>query len=50
MTNDQVYAAGLLNKALDPATQPEAIRAFLRAEEELVRDLVPRGGRVVDLG
>ena len=37
MSNDQAYAAGLLNKALDPATQPEAIRAFLRAEEVLVR-------------
>lgn len=50
MTNDQVYAAGLLNKALDPATQPEAIRAFLRAEEELVRRLVPRRGRIIDFG
>lgn len=50
MTNDDVYAAGLLNKALDPATQPEAIRAFLRAEEGLVRELVPRRGRVVDFG
>jgi SAM-dependent methyltransferase len=50
MTNDQVYAAGLLNKALDPATQPEAIRAFLRVEEEFVRERVPPGGRVVDLG
>lgn len=50
MTNDQVYAAGLLNKALDPATQPEAIRAFLRAEEVRVRDLVPRRGRVIDFG
>ena len=50
MTNDQVYAAGLLNKALDPATQPEAIRVFLRAEEVLVRELVPRRGRVVDFG
>jgi SAM-dependent methyltransferase len=50
MTNDQVYAAGLLNRALDPATQPEAIRAFLRAEEVLVRGLVPRRGRVVDFG
>lgn len=50
MSNDQVYAAGLLNKALDPATQPEAIRDFLRAEEVLVRGLVPRGARVVDFG
>jgi len=50
MTNDRVYAAGLLNEALDPATQPEAIRAFLRAEEVLMRELVPRRGRVVDFG
>jgi SAM-dependent methyltransferase len=50
MTNDDVYAAGLLNKALDPATQPEPIRTFLRAEEVLVRDLVPRRERVVDFG
>lgn len=50
MTNDQVYAAGLLNQALDPATQPEAIRAFLSAEEVLVRGLVPRRGRVIDFG
>lgn len=50
MTNDRVYAAGLLTKALDPATQPEAIRGFLRAEEELVRELLPMGARVVDIG
>ncbi len=50
MTNDQVYAAGLLNRALDPATQPEAIRAFLRAEEVLVRGFAPRRGRVIDFG
>ena len=50
MTNDEVYAAGILNKALDPATQPEAIRAFLRAEESLVAELIPRDARVVDFG
>ncbi len=50
MTNDDVYAAGLLSKALDPVMQPEAIRAFLRAEEVLVRRLVLRQGRVVDFG
>ena len=50
MANEQVYAAGLLNRALDPATQPEAIRGFLRAEQGLVREVVPRGGRVVDFG
>jgi SAM-dependent methyltransferase len=50
MTNEDVYAAGLLNKALDPATQPEAIRTFLRAEEVQVRKLVSRHARVVDFG
>jgi hypothetical protein len=25
MTNDEVYAAGILNRALDPSTQPDAI-------------------------
>jgi SAM-dependent methyltransferase len=50
MTNDEVYTAGILNKALDPATQPEAIRAFLRAEESLVAELIQRDARVVDFG
>ncbi|HSB73876.1 MAG TPA: class I SAM-dependent methyltransferase [Candidatus Methylomirabilis sp.] len=50
MTNDEVYAAGILTRALDPTTQPEAIRDFLRAEECLVEELIPRGARVVDLG
>jgi SAM-dependent methyltransferase len=50
MTNDEVYSTGLLNKALDPATQPKAIRDFMRAEAELVRATVPRGGRVIDFG
>ena len=35
MSNDDVYAAGLLNRALDPATQPLTIQAFLRAEIDL---------------
>ncbi len=50
MNNDDVYAEGLLNSALDPRTQPPAIRDFLSAEAELVRTLVPLGGRVVDIG
>ncbi len=50
MTNDEVYSTGLLNKALDPVTQPEAIRAFMRAEAELVRESLPSGGRVIDFG
>ena len=36
MSNDEVYAAGLLNRALDPATQPPEIQAFLRAELDLL--------------
>jgi SAM-dependent methyltransferase len=50
MSNDEAYAAGILNKALDPSSQPEPIRDFLRAEERLVGDLVPRGARVIDFG
>lgn len=50
MENQPAYAAGLLNRALDPTTQPEAIREFLRAEVELVREHVPCGARVVDIG
>ena len=50
MTNDDVYAGGLLNRALDPATQPPEIRAFLQAEIELLRALAAPGMRVVDIG
>ena len=50
MTNDDVYAGGLLNRALDPATQPPAIRAFLAAEIDLLRALAAPGMRVVDIG
>ncbi len=50
MSNDDVYAAGLLNRALDPATQPPAIRAFLRAELDLLHGLVADGMRVLDVG
>jgi SAM-dependent methyltransferase len=50
MSNDDVYAAGLLNRALDPATQPPAIRAFLRAELGLLEDLITSGMRVLDVG
>jgi SAM-dependent methyltransferase len=49
-TNDQVYAAGLLNRALDPSTQPPQIRDFLRAELDLLNNIVPRGVRVLDVG
>ena len=50
MTNDKVYAAGLLIRALDPATQPPAIRAFLSAELDLLSDIVRPGTRMIDIG
>ena len=50
MSNDEVYAAGLLNRALDPATQPPEIQAFLRAELDLLRGVVTEGMRVIDVG
>ncbi len=50
MSNDDVYAAGFLNQALDPATQPPAIQAFLRAELDLLQDMVRPGARVLDVG
>ncbi|MCH7895128.1 MAG: class I SAM-dependent methyltransferase [Proteobacteria bacterium] len=50
MNNDEAYAQGLLNAALDPATQPQAIRSFLKAETALLRDLIPHGSQVVDFG
>lgn len=50
MSNDGVYAGGLLNRALDPATQPPEIQAFLRAELELLHDVLQEGMRVLDVG
>jgi SAM-dependent methyltransferase len=50
MSNDEVYAGGLLNRALDPATQPAEIRAFLRAEIELLKETITEGMAVVDVG
>lgn len=50
MSNDDVYAGGLLKRALDPATQPAGIQAFLRAELDLLDDVVKDGMRVLDLG
>ena len=50
MSNDDVYAAGLLNRALDPATQPPEIQAFLRAELDLLHDVITEGMRVIDVG
>ncbi|MGH7587622.1 MAG: methyltransferase domain-containing protein [Gemmatimonadota bacterium] len=50
MWNDDVYAAGLLNRALDPATQPPEIQAFLCAELDLLDDVIVQGMRVIDVG
>jgi len=50
MSNDEVYAAGLLNRALDPATQPPEMQAFLRAEFELLGEIIGDGMRVIDVG
>lgn len=50
MSNDEVYAGGLLTKALDPASQPETIRAFLREEITLIQESVASGTRVIDFG
>ena len=50
MSNQDVYAAGLLNRALDPRTQPAEIQAFLRAELDLLREAVKEGMRVLDVG
>ena len=50
MSNDEVYAAGLLHRALDPASQPPQIRAFLQAEIELLSDTIVEGMTVIDVG
>ncbi len=50
MSNYDAYAAGLLNRALDPTTQPTAIREFLRDESDRLQHLVGEGRRVVDFG
>ena len=50
MSNDAVYAAGLLNRALDPATQPPEIKEFLRAECDALWQLVTGKLRVIDIG
>ena len=50
MSNEQVYASGVLNRALDPATQPPEIRAFLQAEIDLLNDIVVEGMSIIDMG
>jgi ubiquinone/menaquinone biosynthesis C-methylase UbiE len=50
MSNDELYADGLLNRALDPATQPPQIRAFMQAEMALLSDVIVDGMAMVDVG
>src|SRR3954466_908120 len=50
MSNDDVYASGLLTRALDPESQPEAIQKFLQAEIDLLREMIAPGMRVLDVG
>ena len=50
MSNEEAYAGGLLNRALDPATQPPEIRGFLRAEIDLLREVITDGMQVIDFG
>jgi ubiquinone/menaquinone biosynthesis C-methylase UbiE len=50
MSNDEVYAAGLLNRALDPATQPPEIQSYLQAEIDLLSRKIVQGMAVIDLG
>src|ERR1041384_7638567 len=50
MSNDDVYAGGLLTRALDPATQPPAIQAFMQAEIDLLADFVRADASLLDVG
>ncbi len=50
VSNDEVYASGLLTRALDPATQPSEIRAFLQAEFDLLGHLVTERTSWLDVG
>lgn len=50
MSNDQIYAGGLLNRALNPATQPPEIQIFLAEEFALIDRFIPDRSRVIDFG
>ncbi|HXV86280.1 MAG TPA: class I SAM-dependent methyltransferase, partial [Gemmatimonadales bacterium] len=50
MSNEEVYATGLLHRALDPATQPPQIQIFLQAELDLLERVITRGMSVLDVG
>ena len=50
MANEEVYAGGLLNRALDPATQPPDVKAYLQAEIDLLSEVITGGMALLDLG
>jgi SAM-dependent methyltransferase len=50
LDNEAVYAQGLLSRALDPSTQPPAIRAFLEDELAQLWSLLRPRSRVIDFG
>jgi ubiquinone/menaquinone biosynthesis C-methylase UbiE len=50
MSNDAVYAAGVLNRALDPSTQPPEIRAFMQAELDVLFRVIADGMSWLDVG
>jgi len=50
MSNDEVYASGLLIRALDPATQPPPIQAFMHAEIEFLNAFVGASTTWLDVG
>src|SRR4029450_11154861 len=50
VSNQDVYASGLLNRALDPATQPADVRAFMQAEIDPLHDFIAEGTSVLDVG
>lgn len=50
MSNDDVYASGLLRRALDPSTQPPQIQTFMGAELDLLDHVITEGLQVLDVG
>src|SRR5215471_12947330 len=50
MSNDEVYASGLLIRALDAATQPPPIQTFMQAEIEFLDAFVGASTTWLDVG
>lgn len=50
MSNEEIYAGGLLLRALDPTLQPPPIRDWLEREFGRLVELVGEGRRVADFG